>query len=508
MTDSRLAAVVLAAGKGIRMLSERPKVLHPVANRPMVAHVLQALSSLLPGRVVVVVGPAMESVAAAVAPHPTVVQAEPLGTGHAVLAARQALAGFAADGKDVLIAFGDTPLVTARTFQAMLNARRPPGQGKGPAPALVLLGFRPMSPTGYGRILLDRQGQPKRIVEERDASATERKVGLCNGGLMLVDGGLLFRLLDRIGNDNAKGEYYLTDLAALVRAEGLSAAVVEAPEDEVMGVNSRAELAVAEALLQMRLRGKAMAEGTTLIDPTTVWLSADTILGRDVTIYPNVFFGPGVHVADGAEIRSFCHLEGAEVGPGALVGPFARLRPGTVIGRDAHIGNFVELKNAVIDQGAKVNHLSYVGDASVGAKSNIGAGTITCNYDGFAKHRTTIGAGVFVGSNTALVAPVTLGAGAVIGAGSTITEDVPADAVAVARGRQETRDGAAKRYREKRAKSKAAKSKAAKSKAPTKGASKSRARPAKKKTPAKAERPARLARKPARETLRSRTGGG
>ncbi|MGF1609219.1 MAG: bifunctional UDP-N-acetylglucosamine diphosphorylase/glucosamine-1-phosphate N-acetyltransferase GlmU [Kiloniellales bacterium] len=472
MTDPRLAAVVLAAGKGTRMLSERPKVLHPIANRPMVAHVLQALSSLLPGRIVVVVGPGMEAVTEAVAPHPTVVQAEQLGTGQAVLVARQALGDFAAEGKDLLIAFGDTPLVTARTFQAMLAARRSP-QGQDPAPALVLLGFRPASPAGYGRIVLDVDGRPERIVEERDAGEAERSIDLCNGGLMLVDGGLLFRLLARIGNDNAKGEYYLTDLAALVRAEGLPAAVVEAPEGEVMGINSRAELAVAEALLQARLRGKALAEGVTLIDPSTVWLSADTILGRDVTIHPNVFFGPGVHVADGAEILSFCHLVGAEIGPGAQVGPFARLRPDTVIGRDARIGNFVEIKNAVIDRGAKVNHLSYVGDASVGAKANVGAGTITCNYDGFAKHRTTIGAGVFIGSNTALVAPVTVGEGALIGAGSTITEDVPADAIAVARGPQETREGAAKRYREKQQAAKAAKSpnaaKDAKAKRPAKG---------------------------------------
>jgi len=445
MTDQTLAAIILAAGKGTRMHSDRPKVLHRLANRPMVLHVTAALADLDPARIVIVVGKGMEEVTAAVAPHPTVVQEPQLGTGHAVLAARDALVDFAEPGNDVVIVFGDTPLITADSLQAMLAARRAEA-----APALVLLGFRPADPAGYGRIEQDGEGRPTAIVEHKDASEEQRRIGLCNGGMMLADGGVLFRLLQEVGNDNAKGEYYLTDLAALAHAEGLAAAVVEVSEEEVMGVNSRAELAVAEAVMQTRLRGQAMAAGVTLVDPTTVWLSADTRFGRDVTVYPNVFFGPGVSVGDGAEIRSFCHLEGAEIGAGALVGPFARLRPGAALGPDVHVGNFVEIKNAVLEEGAKANHLAYIGDASVGAKSNVGAGVITCNYDGFAKHRTEIGAGTFIGTNASLVAPVTIGAGAFVGAGSTITQDVPADAFAVARGGQETREGGGARYRERK----------------------------------------------------------
>lgn len=445
MTDPSLAAVVLAAGKGTRMHSDRPKVLHRVANRPMVLHVTAALAGLDPARIVVVVGEGMQEVAAAVAPHPSVVQRQALGTGHAVQAAQAALADFAAPGKDVVVVFGDTPLITSDSLQAMLAARR-----SEETPALVLLGFRPQDPSGYGRILQDGEGRPVAIVEHKDASDEQRKIGLCNGGMMLADGGVLFRLLQEVGNDNAKGEYYLTDLAALAHGQGLAAAVVEVSEEEVMGVNSRAELAVAEAVLQTRLRGQAMAAGVTLVDPTTVWLSADTRFGRDVTVYPNVFFGPGVTVGDGAEIRSFSHLEQAEIGPGALVGPFARLRPGAKLGAEVHVGNFVEIKNATLEAGAKANHLAYIGDASVGAKSNVGAGVITCNYDGFAKHRTEIGAGTFIGTNASLVAPVAIGDGAFVGAGSTITDDVPADAFAVARGGQETREGGGARYRDRK----------------------------------------------------------
>ena len=445
MTDSSLAAVVLAAGKGTRMHSDRPKVLHRVASRPMVLHVTAALAGLDPARIVVVVGQDMDAVAAAVAPHPAVVQDEPLGTGHAVLVARDALADFAQPGKDVVVVFGDTPLITADSLQKMLAARR-----SDETPALVLLGFRPQDPSGYGRILRDESGRPIAIVEHKDATEAQRGIKLCNGGMMLADGGVLFGLLQEIGNDNAKGEYYLTDLAALAHAQGLPAAVVEVSEEEVMGVNSRAELAAAEAVMQARLRGRAMAAGVTLVDPATVWLSADTRFGRDVTVYPNVFFGPGVAVGDGAEIRSFSHLERAEVGPGALVGPFARLRPGAKLGAEVHVGNFVEIKNATLEAGAKANHLAYIGDASVGAKSNVGAGAVTCNYDGFAKHRTEIGAGTFIGTNASLVAPVSIGDGAFVGAGSTITDDVPADAFAVARGGQETREGGGARYRDRK----------------------------------------------------------
>ena len=452
MTDPSLAAVVLAAGKGTRMHSDRPKVLHRVANRPMVLHVTAALAGLDPARIVVVVGQDMDAVAAAVAPHPTVVQDEPLGTGHAVLVARDALADFARPGKDVVVVFGDTPLITADSLQKMLAARR-----SDETPALVLLGFRPQDPSGYGRILRDESGRPIAIVEHKDATEAQREIKLCNGGMMLADGGVLFGLLQEVGNDNAKGEYYLTDLAALAHAQGLPAAVVEVSEEEVMGVNSRAELAAAEAVMQARLRGRAMAAGVTLVDPATVWLSADTRFGRDVTVYPNVFLGPGVAVGDGAEIRSFSHLEQAEVGPGALVGPFARLRPGAKLGAEVHVGNFVEIKNATLEAGAKANHLAYIGDASVGAKSNVGAGVITCNYDGFAKHRTEIGAGTFIGTNASLVAPVSIGDGAFVGAGSTITDDVPADAFAVARGGQETREGGGARYRDRKRAEKQAK---------------------------------------------------
>jgi bifunctional UDP-N-acetylglucosamine pyrophosphorylase/glucosamine-1-phosphate N-acetyltransferase len=313
---------------------------------------------------------------------------------------------------------------------------------------LLCVAFRPDDPAQYGRVVRGPDGTLEKIVEYADASAAEREIGLCNGGMLLGDGAVLMSLVAQLGNDNAKSEYYLTDIFALARAAGHRAGIAEADPDEVMGVNSRAELAVAEALMQVRLRAQVMAEGATLVDPTTVWLSADTVLGRDVTIQPNVYFGPGVTVGDGVEIRAFSHLEGATVAAGAVVGPFARLRPGAVLGAGARVGNFVEIKNATLGAGAKANHLAYLGDAEVGAAANIGAGTITCNYDGLAKHRTEIGEGAFIGSNTALVAPVTVGAGAIVGAGSTITRDVPAGAVSTARGAQKDREGGAARLRE------------------------------------------------------------
>ncbi len=449
MTDSKLAVVILAAGKGTRMASNRPKVLHELAGRPMLGHVLAAVESLAPERVVVVVGPGMEAVAETAAPHPTVVQEPQLGTGHAVLAAREALAGYHGPegGGDVLVLFGDTPLVTAETLARMATLRR----GKG-APVLVALGFRAAEPGAYGRMVLDPEGNLLRIVEAADANAEDLALDLCNGGLMLGHGPSLFDLLSRVGDDNAKGEYYLTDVAGLATAEGLATRVAEAPEEEILGVNSRAELAAAEAVLQRRLRQAAMAAGATLIDPGSVWLCHDTVLGRDVVVEPGVFFGPGVRVGDGARIRAFCHLEGATVADGAQVGPYARLRPGAELGEGSRVGNFVEVKNATLGAGAKANHLSYVGDAGVGPGANIGAGTITCNYDGHAKHRTEIGPGAFIGSNTALVAPVTVGAGAIVGAGSTITFDVEDDALAVARGKQEVRKGWAARLRGQRGK--------------------------------------------------------
>ncbi len=449
-SDTRpVAAVVLAAGHGSRMKSAIPKVLHPIAGRPMLLHLLDSVAPIGADPTVVVVGPGMQAVAEAVAPRPSVVQAHRRGTADAVLAARALLDGFAGD---VLVLLGDTPLLRVQTLQALLAARRRP-----PHPAVVVLGFRPPDPGDYGRLVLDGDGALQRIVEPRDATSGEGAVGLCNSGAMAVDGTRLFGLLERIENDNAKGEYYLTDIVALARADGLACAVIEADADELIGVNGRAELAQAEAVMQRRLRQAAMDGGATLTDPGTVWLSADTRLGRDVVVGPNVVFGPGVIAEQGAEIRAFCHLEGVTLRTGATVGPFARLRPGTEVGVGARVGNFVEVKNAILEAGAKANHLAYIGDARVGAGANIGAGTITCNYDGFDKHRTEIGAGAFIGSNTALVAPVSVGESAIVGAGSVVTQDVAADAVATTRAPQRQVPGAARRFRQRKAAAKAKK---------------------------------------------------
>jgi bifunctional UDP-N-acetylglucosamine pyrophosphorylase/glucosamine-1-phosphate N-acetyltransferase len=447
-----LACIILAAGKGTRMKSDLPKVLHKVAGRSMVGHVVAAASALAPERIVVVVGPGMESVAAEVAPHATVVQERQRGTADAVMAARGLLEGF---GGDVLVVYGDTPLVTPATLGAMVEARRTGADD----PAVVVLGMRPDDPGAYGRLIVGDDGGLEAIVEYLDATPEQRAVTLCNAGLMAFDGVRLFGLVDRIGSDNAKGEFYLTDMVAVARAAGHACRVVEAPAAELVGVNSRAELAEVERLMQGRLRAAAMAGGATLADPETVYFSCDTKLGRDVTVGQNVVFAPGVEVGDRVEIRPFCHLEEVRVASGALIGPYARLRPGADIGEGAHIGNFVEIKNARIDQGAKVNHLTYIGDATVGAKANVGAGTITCNYDGFFKHHTEIGAGAFIGSNSALVAPVTVGAGAIVGAGSVVTRDVAADAMVVARGKEAVFDGWAARFRSAKAAAKAAKGK-------------------------------------------------
>jgi bifunctional UDP-N-acetylglucosamine pyrophosphorylase/glucosamine-1-phosphate N-acetyltransferase len=457
-TDSSrpFACIILAAGKGTRMKSDRPKVLHEVAGRSMVDHVVAAASALAPELIVVVVGPGMDDVAAEVAPHATVVQQRQLGTADAVLAARPLLDGFAGD---VVVAYGDTPLVTPATLSSMIEARGGQGGGSGDDPAVVVLGMRPAEPGAYGRLILGEDGGLEAIVEYLDATEEQRAVTLCNAGLMAFDGGRLFSLLDGIGSDNAKGEFYLTDAIAVARAAGHACRVVEGPAEEVIGVNSRAELAVVERLMQGRLRAAAMAGGATLADPETVYFSHDTRLGRDVTVGQNVVFGPGVEVGDRVEIRPFCHFERVRVASGAQIGPYARLRPGADIGPDAHIGNFVEIKNARIDQGAKVNHLTYIGDATVGAKANIGAGTITCNYDGFFKSHTEIGAGAFIGSNSALVAPVTIGAGAIVGAGSVVTRDVPAEALTVERAKQAVYEGWATSFRTRRAAEKAAKSK-------------------------------------------------
>lgn len=443
MTNKKTAAIILAAGLGTRMKSDRPKVLHRLAGRPLVLHVMETLASLNPERTVVVIGKDMEAVAAAVAPHPCAVQEPRLGTGHAVLAARAAMEGFAGD---VLILYGDTPLITPATLEAMLAARR-----AAPQPAVVVLGFLPADAAEYGRLVVGTDGGLEAIVEAKDATPAQRAIGLCNSGVMVIDGARLFGWLDRIGNANAKGEYYLTDIVALARADGCACGVVDASPEELLGINSRADLAAAEAVAQGRLRARAMAEGATLIDPASVFFSADTRLGRDVTVGPNVVFGPGVVVGDGVEIHAFSHIEGAQVAAGARIGPFARLRPGARIAEDVHIGNFVEIKNATVETGAKVNHLTYVGDARIGARANIGAGTITCNYDGFFKDHTDIGADAFIGSNTALVAPVKVGDGAIVGAGSVITRDVPADALAVTRAPVREVADWARRFRERRA---------------------------------------------------------
>ncbi|MEM1314405.1 MAG: bifunctional UDP-N-acetylglucosamine diphosphorylase/glucosamine-1-phosphate N-acetyltransferase GlmU, partial [Pseudomonadota bacterium] len=435
------AAVILAAGDGTRMRSDLPKALHAVGGAPMLVHVLQAAETLRPDRVVVVTGrggPEVEAAARGARADVTAVpQIERLGTGHAARVALPALEGF--DG-DVFILYADSPLFRPETLRRMAQARAAGAD-------VVVLGFEAADPTGYGRLILDAAGALARIVEHKDATEAERATTFCNSGVVCADAQALARLLPRITNDNAKGEFYLTDLVALARADGLAAAAVACPEAETLGVNSRAELAAAEAAFQARARAAAMEAGATLTAPETVFFALDTRLGRDVTVGPNVVFGPGAIVEDGAEIRAFCHIEGARIASGAKIGPFARLRPGADIGEHAVVGNFVEVKNAALARGAKASHLTYLGDAEIGAAANIGAGTITCNYDGYLKHRTTVGAGAFIGSNTALVAPVSVGAGASVGAGSVLTEDVPEDALAVARAPQEIRAGAAARLR-------------------------------------------------------------
>lgn len=439
MTERQLACIILAAGKGTRMKSDLPKVLHPLGGLPMVRHVLAAAKALDPAHIVVVVGPGMENVAAAVAPHATVVQENQLGTGDAVKAALPLLDGFAGD---VLVLYGDTPLITVATLRAMVDSRNGVSD-----PAVVVMGMRPAEPGAYGRLIQGADGGLEKIVEFLDASETERAVGLCNAGFMAFDGARMPGLIAAIGNDNAKGEFYLTDAVAVARGQGHACAVVEGPVEDALGVNSRAELAGIEKIFQRRLRLAAMANGATLLDPDTVWFAADTVLGRDVTVGQNVVFGSGVVVEDGVEIRAFSHLEGVVVRRRAIIGPFARLRPGSDVGEDAHVGNFVELKNTVLGAGAKANHLTYLGDSDIGAASNIGAGTITCNYDGYLKHRTVIGRNVFVGSNSTLVAPVTLGDGAFTAAATIVTRDVPDDALVISRADEVVKEGWAARYR-------------------------------------------------------------
>ncbi|SEN35809.1 bifunctional UDP-N-acetylglucosamine pyrophosphorylase / Glucosamine-1-phosphate N-acetyltransferase [Sphingomonas gellani] len=451
MTTRPLAAIILAAGKGTRMKSDRHKVLHPLAGRPMLLHLLASVGELSPERTVVVTGAGREQVEAAVSPHGvlTALQAEQLGTGHAVAQAREALDGFSGD---VLVLYGDVPLVTTDTMRRMIERLHADD-----APATVVLGFRPADPGAYGRVIADASGRIDRMVEWKDATPDERAETLCNSGLMAARAEDLFALLTRVTNDNAAGEFYLPDVVMLAAKDGRASAVIETGADEVTGVNSRGELAALEGQWQQVRRARAMADGATLVAPDTVWFSHDTVIGRDVTIEPNVVFGPGVSVADGATIHAFSHLEGARVGEGVSVGPYARLRPGAVLERGSRVGNFVEVKNATLGERAKANHLTYLGDASVGPGANIGAGTITCNYDGFFKYRTQIGAGAFVGSNSALVAPVTIGAGAIVGAGAVVTQDVEADALALVRPPQTARAGWAARFRATMAARKAAK---------------------------------------------------
>ena len=442
------AVCLLAAGKGTRMRSGLPKVLHEIANLPMLGHALNSAAGCAPERAVIVTGHQAERVEKAaqkLSPGAVCVVQEPQnGTGHAVLQAKDALADF--DG-DVFVLFADTPLIRPETLVAMAQAR---SEGA----AVVVLGFEAAVPGGYGRLIEGPNGLEK-IVEAKDASEDELAVTLCNSGVMCVERATLFALLDRVTNDNANGEYYLTDIVGLARADGLPCAVVRCDEEETLGVNSRVDLAAGEAAFQERARLAAMVSGVTLTDPASVSFSHDTVLGKDVIVEPNVVFGPGVTVDSGATIRAFSHLEGCTVASGAIIGPYARLRPGADIGAGARIGNFVEVKNATFAAGAKANHLTYVGDASVGEKANIGAGTITCNYDGYMKHRTEIGPEAFIGSNSALVAPVTIGARATIAAGSVIVDSVGDDDLAVGRGRQSTKPGLAARMREALAEAKA-----------------------------------------------------
>ncbi|WP_417430408.1 bifunctional UDP-N-acetylglucosamine diphosphorylase/glucosamine-1-phosphate N-acetyltransferase GlmU [Kiloniella sp.] len=449
MTERKLAVIVLAAGQGTRMKSDMPKVLHRLAEKPMLSHVLDGVETLSPDRVVVVVGPDAQAVEKAAEPHETVVQVDRLGTGHAVKQAFEALGGFFGpdDLADIMVIFGDTPLIRPETYQAMQTLREEEN-----GPKLIGLAFRPREAGCYGRVKQDSDGRVMGIIEHADATDEERAIDLCNAGILLGDGPTVHRLINQLDNNNAQGEYYLPVIFDFAYAEGLDTRAVEASEEEVMGVNSRQELAVAERILQQRLRAAAMAQGVTLIDPETTWLSTDTQFGRDIIIEPSVFIGPNVSIADNSHIKAFCHMEGAVIGEGAAIGPYARLRPGTVIGKGGKVGNFVETKNAVLGEGAKANHLSYIGDAEVGAKANIGAGTITCNYDGFNKWKTSIGEGAFIGSNTALVAPVDIGAGAIVGAGSTITKSVADDTMAVVRGRLIDKAGAGASFRASRKK--------------------------------------------------------
>ena len=436
--DQTASAVILAAGLGTRMKSAHPKAAHPIAGRPMLRHLLAAAEPVF-GTITVVIGPEMDSLARMAAPHPIAVQHDRLGTAHAALCGAE---HFGAG--EVAILFADNPLIRTETLRRLVAERRSAGAG------LALMAMRPADPARYGRLVVEpgeHGATVTRIVEWADASEAERAITLCNAGALCGPADRLLGWLRQIRPDNAKGEYYLTDLVRLAVADGARVVAVEADEAELRGINSRAELAAAEAVVQQRLRAQAMEGGATLTAPETVFFSYDTSLGPDTVVGPHVVFAPGVRVDGPADIRAFSHLEGCDVQAGAVIGPYARLRPGTVVGPGAHVGNFVELKATTLGTGAKANHLSYLGDAAIGAGTNIGAGTITCNYDGFNKHRTTIGERVFVGSDSVLVAPVTLNDGAFVAAGSVITADVEADAMVFGRARQSSMPGRAAMFR-------------------------------------------------------------
>ena len=446
MTKRPITAIILAAGHGTRMKSDLPKVMHAIGGRPMISHLVATLESIGVRDICAVIGKGMNEVADAVAPHMTAIQEPARGTGHAVLSAKGTSGDL--DG-DVMNLLGADPLISPETLQRMIDRRQSPDN-----PAVVALGFRPDDAGMYGRLITSDGDTLDAIVEAKEATPEQLAVPLCNSGVFVIDGSVLWSLLERVTDNNAKGEFYLTDIVEIARADGRVCAVVEGDADELIGVDSRRDLAEAEAYLQSNLRQQAMDNGATLIAPETVWFAYDTKLGRDVIVEPNVFFAPGVTVGDHVRIRANSHLEGCTVSNGAIIGPYARLRPGADIGEDVHIGNFVEIKNATMGPGAKANHLTYIGDATVGAKSNIGAGTITANYDGFNKHRTTIGDGVSIGSNVVMVAPVTVGDGANVGAGSTITTDVEPDALAVTRPERRSIAGWAAKFRNRNKKDK------------------------------------------------------
>ena len=438
--QNALAAIILAAGQGTRMQSDMHKVLHPIAGKPMLHHLLDSIMAAGAQKSVLVVGAKREQVEAAAKDYPVAfaVQSEQLGTGHAVLQAQTHLQDF--DG-DVLACFGDVPMVQADTIAAMQHALNSNAET-----ACVVLGFRPDDAKAYGRIIADDEGSISKMVEYKDADEAQRAVNLCNSGLLLARREDMFALLNRVGNDNAQGEYYLPDMVMVALSDGRHCAVIECDDWQVAGVNSRAELAQVERDWQDRRREAAMAGGATLIAPETVWFAADTQIGRDVLIEPNVFFGLGVSVADNVTIKANCHIEGASLASGVSVGPFARLRPGAVLEENSKIGNFVEMKKATLGKGAKASHLTYLGDAEVGANANIGAGTITCNYDGYFKYKTEIGEGAFIGSNSALIAPVTIGKGAIVAAGSAVTKDIADGALGIVRAQQAEKDDWASRF--------------------------------------------------------------